>query len=462
MSNYSNLLKKYDVPVPRYTSYPTVPAWQTQHFSVSAWKKNLKHSFDEVNKKEGISLYIHLPFCESLCTYCACNTRITKNHQVEEKYIKALLHEWSLYKTIFNHTPIIRELHIGGGTPTFFRAGNLKFLINKLLEDTQLHPDFEFSVEGHPNNTTEEHIDVFHQLGFNRISFGVQDLDPIVQKAIHRIQPFSKVENVFSYARRKGFNSISFDLVYGLPFQTIESIRSTMDQVIKLQPDRISFYSYAHVPWLKPGQRGYEDADLPTDVRKRELYETGKNLLLQHGYLEIGMDHFALPTDTLYVAQERGKLNRNFMGYTTSATSVLIGLGVSSISETNSGYAQNEKNLEEYYRYIQSGLLPIVKGHLQSEDDKKRKTIIKSIICRSRVSNQLLKDYLTDEVTYQMQEMIREGIITLNDDEMLVTKKGKTFVRNVCNLFDAYSSKQFDAYSSKQKETPQQIFSKSI
>jgi oxygen-independent coproporphyrinogen-3 oxidase len=454
MNNNSYLLKKYDVPVPRYTSYPTVPAWQTQHFSVSAWKKSLKLAFDESNEKQGISLYLHLPFCESLCTYCACNTRITKNHKVEDVYKQAILREWQVYKNIFGKTPVIRELHLGGGTPTFFSADNLKLLINELLTDTILHTDFEFSVEGHPNNTTEAHLDVFHQLGFRRISFGVQDLNNKVQKAINRIQPFENLEKVFRYARKKGFDSISFDLVYGLPFQTKESIHHTMQQVLTLKPDRISFYSYAHVPWLKPGQRGYEDADLPTDVRKRELYETGKSLLLQHGYLEIGMDHFALKHDTLFKAQSIGKLNRNFMGYTTTEAEVLIGLGASAISETNYGYAQNEKSPEDYYHYLQNNLLPLVKGHLQSEEDRQRKKIIKEIICKGEVSLTAIKKYLTEDVVYKLQEMEREAIITIANEKLMVTKTGIPFVRNICTLFDAYSTRQHLALKP--------IFSKSI
>jgi oxygen-independent coproporphyrinogen-3 oxidase len=311
------------------------------------WKQKLKRAFDESNDPKGISLYIHLPFCESLCTYCACNTRIAKNHSVEEKYISALLEEWELYKPIFQGSPIIRELHIGGGTPTFFSPLNLDILVSKLLKGLTAHPSFEFSVEGHPNNTLTDHLAVLNSHGFKRISFGVQDLSEKVQKAIHRFQPFENVKRVVEQSRNIGFSSVSFDLVYGLPFKTTESIEQIMQQVLSLQPDRLSFYSYAHVPWIKPGQRGYEDADLPTDTRKRALYEAGRDLLVNVKYKEIGMDHFALPHDSLAEAQRTGKLHRNFMGYTTTNTEMLIGLGASSISETRFGYMQNSKALED-------------------------------------------------------------------------------------------------------------------
>ncbi|NBP71011.1 MAG: oxygen-independent coproporphyrinogen III oxidase, partial [Cytophagia bacterium] len=348
MNDYATLLKKYDVPVPRYTSYPTVPQWQTQIFDANTWSQKLKLAFDESNAAKGISLYLHLPFCESLCTYCACNTRITKNHAVEEKYIQTLMQEWALYENIFESKPILRELHIGGGTPTFFSAANLDALLTKLLSRVTTHPEYEFSLEGHPNNTTAEHLDVLQKHGFKRISFGVQDLSSQVQKAIHRIQPFENLERVVAQSRSCGFTSVSFDLIYGLPFQTVSSIAETMKQVLTLCPDRISFYSYAHVPWLKPGQRGYEDADLPSDLRKRTLYETGRSRLIMAGYVEIGMDHFALLHDSLYKAQRAGRLHRNFMGYTTTNTDILIGLGASAISETTYGYAQNRKEVEAY------------------------------------------------------------------------------------------------------------------
>jgi oxygen-independent coproporphyrinogen III oxidase len=258
----ATLLRKYDVPTPRYTSYPTVPCWDATTFSNEKWVSTVKKTFKESN--EGISLYIHLPFCESLCTYCACTTRITQNHKVEIPYIQAILKEWEQYKMLFEGKPRIREIHLGGGTPTFFSPENLRWLITYLLDGVDIHPDYEFSFEGHPNNTTREHLQTLFDLGFTRVSFGVQDLDEKVQRTINRIQPFENLERATKLAREIGYDSISFDLIYGLPFQNPFTVSDTIDKVLLLRPDRLSFYSYAHVPWLKPGQRGYEDADLPS------------------------------------------------------------------------------------------------------------------------------------------------------------------------------------------------------
>ena len=290
----AELIKKYDVPTPRYTSYPTVPFWSTKEFSTDKWIEAVRRSFDESNDTKGISLYIHLPFCESLCTYCACNKRITKNHGVEISYVRSVLKEWNDYITIFGRKPIIRELHLGGGTPTFFSPENLKWLVSYLLEEGIVHEDNEFSFEGHPNNTTTEHLQTLFDLGFRRVSFGVQDLDPKVQRTINRIQPFENLEHVTRRSRDIGYKSVSFDLIYGLPCQTAFTIENTIRKVVALRPDRISFYSYAHVPWVSPGQRGYGEADLPTEVQKRELYERGRQLLRESGYADIGMDHLTI------------------------------------------------------------------------------------------------------------------------------------------------------------------------
>ncbi len=258
------LLRKYDVPTPRYTSYPTVPCWDSSTFTSEKWATVVQRTFDESNDEKGISLYIHLPFCESLCTYCACTTRITRNHKIEIPYIQAILKEWEHYKKLFGRKPTIREIHLGGGTPTFFTPKNLQWLITSLLEEVDLHPQYEFSFEGHPNNTTREHLQILFDLGFSRVSFGVQDLDEKVQRTINRLQPFENLERATKDAREIGYESVGVDLIYGLPFQTPFTVSDTIDKVLLLRPDRLSFYSYAHVPWLKPGQRGYEDADLPS------------------------------------------------------------------------------------------------------------------------------------------------------------------------------------------------------
>jgi oxygen-independent coproporphyrinogen III oxidase len=434
--SHDALIKKYDVPIPRYTSYPTVPCWDTNNFFISKWHRAVERVFDESNETKGISLYIHLPFCESLCTYCACNKRITKNHEVEESYSKALLAEWELYRYIFGRQPIVRELHLGGGTPTFFKPENLKTLLQGILSKVIIHPQREFSFEGHPNNTTVEHLQVLYDLGFRRVSYGVQDLDPKVQKAIHRIQPFENLKSVVTASRNIGYESISFDLIYGLPYQTIETISSTFKQVIKLRPDRLAFYSYAHVPWVIPGQRGYEDADLPSDVGKRLLYETGCRFLKEQGYHDIGMDHFALPHDALYNAMRIGRLHRNFMGYTTSNTDLLIGLGTSAISDAKYAYAQNLKQVENYERVVVNNELAIFKGHLQTEEDTLLKACIMHLACNGKLTIELLSQIQDEQLLNEVNIMQSEGILLVTPDGISITDTGKAFIRNVCSVFD--------------------------
>ena len=330
----------------------------------------MQKSFTESNDNEGISLYIHLPFCESLCTFCGCHKHITKRHELEEPYIDNLLKEWNLYLKILPDAPIIKEIHLGGGTPTFFSPNHLQKLIEGIFIKAEKSSKFEFSFEGHPNNTTYEHLKTLSQLGFSRVSFGVQDYSPKVQKAIHRIQPFENVENVTLWARQLSYTSISHDLVFGLPFQTEEDVRFTIEKTNILRPDRISFYSYAHVPWIKgTGQRGFDENDLPTADQKRRLYELGKQQLLDNGYVEIGMDHFALPSDTMYNSFINKNLHRNFMGYTASKTQLMIGLGISSISDSWYGFAQNVKSTKEYYEILEQNKIPVYRGHILNQED---------------------------------------------------------------------------------------------
>src|SRR5688572_12987732 len=310
----SLLVRKYNQPVPRYTSYPTVPYWKDR-LETEEWTNIFKAKFEELNHIQGISLYIHLPFCESLCTYCGCNKKITTNHSVEEEYLTAIEKEWKLYRKMMRQTPVIRELHLGGGTPTFFSPKNLERLLKTILNGSIIHPQHSFSIEGHPNNTTAAHLKVLYQLGFRRISYGVQDLDPEVQHIINRIQPFENVERATNEARKIGFTSVNFDLIYGLPLQTLHSIERTINEVLTLRPDRIAFYSYAHVPWTSRAQRLFDESHLPSAEEKIQLYMKGKELLMNAGYVDIGMDHFALPEDELYIASTEGRLHRNFMGY---------------------------------------------------------------------------------------------------------------------------------------------------
>lgn len=435
----ASLIQKYNVPGPRYTSYPTVPYWEEEKFNLEKWKHEVQQTFKATNNLEGISLYIHLPFCESLCTFCGCNKRITKRHEVEEPYISALLQEWKMYCNLFANRPIIKEIHLGGGTPTFFSSKNLNSLINGIFEIADLASDYEFSFEGHPNNTTKEHLQTLYNLGFRRVSFGVQDYSVKVQEAIHRVQPFHNVAKVTFWAKEIGYTSIGHDLIFGLPFQKLEDVKDTILKTKSLLPDRISFYSYAHVPWIKGnGQRGFHDEDLPKDDEKRALYEEGKKLLLENGYHEIGMDHFALVSDSMFTSFKNKTLHRNFMGYTASKTDLMIGLGVSSISDSWSSFAQNEKTLEAYYARIESKEIPVFRGHHLSKEDLIIRKHILNLMCHFETS------WATDETYFEeinnvldhLKEMELDDLIYLNDTSLQVTEKGKAFVRNICMAFD--------------------------
>lgn len=454
MSN--SLVNKYNIAGPRYTSYPTVPYWNGSTFSVEKWKSSVLHSFQEGNAKEGISLYIHLPFCESLCTFCGCNKRITKQHTVEIPYINAVLKEWRLYLELFDETPIIKELHLGGGTPTFFSPENLKFLITEILKTSQLASDFEFSFEGHPNNTTREHLQALYDVGFRRVSYGVQDYNETVQRAIHRIQPFENVKKATEIAREIGYTSVGHDIIFGLPFQTLNHVEETILKTKSLLPDRLAFYSYAHVPWIKGnGQRGFQDSDLPSASLKRAQYKLGKTLLAQVGYEEIGMDHFALKTDTLYQSMENGKLHRNFMGYTASKTQAMIGLGVSSISDSWYGFAQNVKDIKSYYELLKQDSLPVFRGHILNDEDLIVRQHILNLMCRFKTT--WSKDYLyfdqLPDALIQLKEMETDGLIEINTNSISIKEKGKPFVRNVCMAFDVLL---------KRKQPDTQLFSMTV
>ncbi len=433
-----NLFSKYNIPGPRYTSYPTVPFW-TEPPSKSEWENEVKFTFQKTNSKEGISIYIHLPFCESLCTYCGCNTRITVNHAVEKMYINAVLKEWALYLELFEEKPRIKELHLGGGTPTFFSPENLQMLIHSILSSATRCPESEFSFEAHPNNTTEEHLKTLYALGFKRISIGVQDFDPVVQEIVNRVQPFEHVKRLTDWSRKIGFTSINFDLIYGLPKQTKAGIITTIEKVSTLLPDRIAFYSYAHIPWIKPGQRKFTEADLPANEEKLELYETGRQMLALKGYEEIGMDHFALPTDSLYHAKIEKHLHRNFMGYNSHSTRLLIGLGVSSISDSWTAFIQNEKKVEDYYKRVDENTLPFFKGHLLSKEDTILRKHILNIMCYGYTSwEQEHEQFETLERTVQeLKEFEKDGLLRTEKYGVQILQNGLPFIRNICMAFDA-------------------------
>lgn len=429
------LINRYNIPVPRYTSYPTVPEWKEIQ-DVSFWPEALRHMLDNVRLQSGVSLYIHLPFCENLCTYCGCNKRITKNHNVEAPYLEAVLTEWKMYRQFFGHKIPLAEIHLGGGTPTFFSPANLRKLMKGIYEHAALLPGFEAGFEGHPNNTTEEHLLALYDLGFRRVSFGVQDLDEKVQKAIHRIQPFENVKKVTALARKIGYTSVNFDLIYGLPFQQLASIEATIDAVTQLQPDRLAFYSYAHVPWASKSQRAYDENDLPKGSEKLELYQKGREMLLKAGYNDIGMDHFALANDSLMEAHEKGTLHRNFMGYTTHASPVLLGLGVSAISDIALAYGQNVKTVEEYYQCINSGQWPIFKGIQVSAEQQERRGHILNVICRDKTAE--IPFYISDDNLFEayLDQLLKDGLVIGNKNAFKVTSLGRSFLRNIAALFD--------------------------
>jgi oxygen-independent coproporphyrinogen-3 oxidase len=435
-NNLATLIQKYNVPCPRYTSYPTVPFWDNKDFNAKAWKQQVQQSFIKNGHEDGISLYIHLPYCESLCTYCGCNTRITVNHAVEIPYINALLEEWEMYKRLLGKNPKIKEIHLGGGTPTFFSPENIFQLIEAILCGAVIYDDAEFSFEAHPNNTTEEHLRVFYGFGFRRVSLGIQDFDLKVQEIVNRKQSYEQVEKLTLLARKIGYTSINYDLIYGLPLQTVKGISETIYKVIALKPDRIAFYSYAHVPWLKSSQRRFTELDLPTEEVKIKLCEVGHLLLKEAGYIEIGMDHFSLPTDSLYQAYSTKTMHRNFMGYTSSHTSMLIGLGCSSISDVWTAFAQNIKTVEEYIKEVNNGHLPVFNGHFHTEEDLLLRKHILNIMCKMETPLHHY-DGLSSDIIIRLKELEKDGLVEIKEDYLRVTKIGEgSFLRNICMCFD--------------------------
>ncbi len=444
-----NLFEKYDVPAPRYTSYPTVPYWEVSP-TADQWSQNLK-SILSANSKS-LSIYIHIPYCETLCTFCGCNTVITKDHKKEDPYVESVLAEWQTYvkKVPELKKTLLKHLHLGGGTPTFLSADKLEKLLAPILHDVTLAPDFEGSIEVDPRRTTIDQLKVLRKLGFNRISLGVQDFNPEVQRLINRIQPYDITAELTLAARNLGFQSVNFDLIYGLAKQTKESMLDCIAKTIELRPDRIALYSFALVPWIKPAQRLFKDEDLPQGQAKRELYEVSRSALLKAGYVEIGMDHFALPNEALSRSLVNSTLHRNFMGYTDHKTDVLLGLGVSAISETPEMFHQNEKVLPTYQQLIEKDQIPTLRGHILTDADQKNRQQILDFMTKGKVKltgNQKL------EAEKFLNEMKNDGLIEFSQDELVLTEKGKPFLRNACLFFD-------ERLKSKQPLT--QVFSKSL
>ena len=444
MSNRSDLLKKYNVPGPRYTSYPTVPYW-SENPTADEWVASVAAAIKEGSSAGiGAAVYVHIPFCESLCTYCGCNTRITRNHKVGSPYVATVIREWELYLEKIGTDFEVSELHLGGGTPTFLEPDELEALVKGILSRVRVSKASEFSIEADPRVTRKEHLERLSGLGFRRLSLGIQDFDPAVQEIVNRVQSEEQVRITTTDARKAGFTSINYDLIYGLPRQTGESIRNTIETVRRLRPDRIAFYAYAHVPWIKPSHRKFTEADLPAGEDKRALYEMGREMLEEVGYREIGMDHFALETDSLWKASTQGSLHRNFMGYTSRQVAPLIGLGVSAIGDSWTIFAQNEKLVETYQSRVEKGEIPIFRGHKLNEEDLVLRRHVLNLMTRfeTRWDKSGLRTPFLDQLAVKLEELARDQLIELSADSCRITQKGRPFLRNICMGFDARLARQ--------------------
>lgn len=437
----TELLKKYDVPGPRYTSYPTVLYWD-RNPTADEWVASLGAGLDEAERLgEGAAVYVHVPFCRSLCTYCGCNSRITQNASVGLPYVRTVLKEWELYRRLLGREKKIplSEMHFGGGTPTYLSPPELEELVGGILAHVERAPDAEFSVESDPRVTTPEHLSTLARLGFRRLSLGIQDFDPRVQRAVNRVQSESQVRAVTEEARAHGFDSVNYDLIYGLPFQTRASVERTVEVVRRHRPDRIAFYAYAHVPWFKPGQRHFTEDDLPRGDDKRALYELGRAMLEEAGYEEVGMDHFALRTDSLRAAARAGSLHRNFMGYTSRHVAPLFGLGVSSIGDSWAAFAQNEKAVEKYGARVEAGELPLLRGHVLDREDLILRRHILNLMTRFETDWSEPEAYVPflDGVPRRLIEPVLDGLVSVSRKRCRIRPDGKAFLRNICMAFDA-------------------------
>ena len=440
-----DLLRRYDVPGPRYTSYPTadrfVEAFRADDYIVALKQRKVLSA----TAVQPLSLYVHVPFCESLCYYCACNKIITKHHERAAIYLEYLERELDLHVQHLGRGQVVSQLHFGGGSPTFLSDGELARLMQTLRQRFELDPAGEFSIEVDPRTVTVQRLQALWDMGFNRLSFGVQDFDPDVQVAVHREQPAEQVFDLVKGARAIGFKSLNVDLIYGLPKQTPQSFARTLQQVSALRPDRIALYGYAHLPERFKPQRRILREDLPPAGDKLQMLSAAIDGFMDAGYVYVGMDHFALPDDALAVAKRQGRLHRNFQGYSTQPDCDLIALGVSAIGRIGSTYSQNAKTLEDYYDLIDQGLLPVVRGLALSKDDLIRRAAIMSIMCQGELLFESINSaWLIDAKTYFVPEfeILRaqqeEGLVEILDDCIRVTPKGWFFVRGVALVFDRY------------------------
>jgi oxygen-independent coproporphyrinogen III oxidase len=439
------LLTRFDVPGPRYTSYPTADRF-VEAFGEADYLQALdQRKSGAMGKAKPLSLYVHIPFCESLCYYCACNKIITKHKDRAATYLRYLTREVALHTAHLGQGQSVSQLHLGGGTPTFLSDEELRELMHMLRRHFEFVPGGEYSVEVDPRTVDEKRLAVLAELGFNRLSFGVQDFDPAVQKAVHRVQPAQQVFDLVAAARRLGFESVNVDLIYGLPLQTPESFERTLAQVNELRPDRIALYAYAHLPERFKPQRRIHAAELPAGGAKVAMLSRSLDAFTEAGYVYIGMDHFALPDDALAVAKRQGRLHRNFQGYSTQADCDLIALGVSSIGRVGATYSQNAKTMEEYCDLLDQGHLPVVRGLALSRDDLIRRAVIMALMCQGQLQFESInlawlvdfKKYFSAELA-QLDDMQGQGLVQLSDTGIQVTGMGWFFVRGVAMVFDRY------------------------
>lgn len=440
-----DLLRRYDVAGPRYTSYPTADRF-VEAFSDQDYIQALKlRRNGAAALKSPLSLYIHIPFCESLCYYCACNKIITKHHERASAYLKYLAREVDLHIAQMGSGQVVSQLHLGGGSPTFLNDDELRELLAMLRRNFSFAPGGEYSIEVDPRTIDNARLDTLAELGFNRISFGVQDFDAAVQKAVHRVQPADQVFALVKAARERGFESINADLIYGLPQQSPESFDRTLAKIVQLRPDRIALYAYAHLPERFKPQRRIATIDLPTAGSKVTMLSRSLATLVSAGYVYVGMDHFALPEDSLAVAKRQGRLHRNFQGYSTQPDCDLIGLGVSSIGRVGATYSQNAKTLDEYYDALDQGHFPIVRGLAMSRDDLVRRAVIMALMCQGQLPFESIElAYLVDFKSYFSKELealevlVEQGMVLVDDVGIHVTAQGWFFVRAVAMVFDKY------------------------
>jgi len=439
------LLQRYDVAGPRYTSYPTADRFVEAFVEADYIQALTRRREGPGASAAPLSLYVHIPFCESLCYYCACNKIITKHHERATEYLHYLEREVDLNIAHLGHGQIVSQLHLGGGTPTFLSDADLAQLMAMLRRNFQFAPGGEYSVEIDPRTVTRERLAALAALGFNRLSFGVQDFEPAVQKAVHRIQPAEQVFDLVAASRELGFESVNVDLIYGLPMQTPETFERTLAQITQLRPDRIALYAYAHLPERFKPQRRIHAHDLPPAGSKLVMLSSAMRVLMAAGYVYVGMDHFALPTDALAVAKRQGRLHRNFQGYSTQPDCDLIALGVSSIGRVGPTFSQNVKTLAEYYDLLNLGRLPVVRGMALTRDDLVRRTVIMALMCQGSVLFESVElSHLVDFKSYfapEMQALVAmqaQGLLSLDDSGIHVSELGWFFVRGVAMVFDKY------------------------